>query len=290
MLSGWFTHHRGCPTFTTVKPLHWGDRKRKVLIDRQSDMVKYTEKQMGLFWFFWLSRRKKGISGEARKRSEVRKREQESTGYLKAFIQPWAGLDGCKEVLTLDRTELEGSCRRWIQQLLHRQSHSQLKHAFFFVWFNSTVEVIKGSYCCFPLTGEIIHIHASDQFTAHFLSSCSHMPSDKFRFFSTHRPYRAIILSYNKLQSRIPIGRAGCSTFTFSTWHEHTSCFHLSLLHSALHTAVELESSRNETVITIETKLDIFHNGSPFTMDSYTAVWRNNCDWKTIQPLKEGTG
>ncbi len=67
--------------------------------------------------------REKGIKREAW--SEDRGKG-EHLGYLKAFIQPW---DGCREVLTLDRTELEGSCRQWIQQLLHRQNLSHLKHA-----------------------------------------------------------------------------------------------------------------------------------------------------------------
>lgn len=67
-------------------------------------------------------------------------------------------------------------------------------------------------------------------------------------FFSLSKPYRAIILSHNKLQSCIPIGLAHCSSFAFSVWHKHTSCFHLSLLHSTRHTtATGRQRRRNET-------------------------------------------
>lgn len=67
-------------------------------------------------------------------------------------------------------------------------------------------------------------------------------------FFSLSKPYRAIILSHNKLQSCIPIGLAYCSSFAFSVWHKHTSCFHLSLPHSTRHTTVMgRQRGRNET-------------------------------------------
>lgn len=75
---------------------------------------------------------KKGIKREAWSGG---KGEGEHLGYLKALIQPWAGLDGCREaeVLTLHRSELQGSCRRWMQQLLlHRQYTNQLKLWLFF--------------------------------------------------------------------------------------------------------------------------------------------------------------
>lgn len=93
----------------------------------------------------------------------------------------------------------------------------------------------------------------------HFLSSFRHMPADEFGFFSLSKPYRAMILSHNKLRSCIPIGLAACSSFAFLVWHKHTSCFHLS--HSTLNShgrGVEMKQPlvfTNETRATEETEV-----------------------------------
>lgn len=93
----------------------------------------------------------------------------------------------------------------------------------------------------------------------HFLSSFHHMPADEFGFFSLSKPYRAMILSHNKLRSCIPIGLAVCSSFAFLVWHKHTSCFHLS--HSTLNShgrGVEMKQPlvfTNETRATEETEV-----------------------------------
>lgn len=262
MLAERFTLHRDRPPLPLPlqSPLHvyinqvrcvFSERERHRLTNRVSQGERTQRSRC--FLIEWKERReylerKKGVRREA---WSEEKGIGEHLGYLKAFIQPWAGLDGCREVLTLDRTELESSCRHWIQQLLHRQ----LEHAFSSCGLIALKNHHRQRRLFFPLLiRSSIFLHQISSFwcfcTISFRAAATRLQINPDSF-SLSRPYRAITLPHNKPQSCIPIGPSDCSTFTLSTWWANTlpvfTCHGCGALTAVMGRWYEQERRRNET-------------------------------------------